>query len=342
MGHTAPITARPATLIIAEAGVNHNGNLDLALRLCDEACAAGADVVKFQTWKTESLMLPDTPLAPYQQVGGDHADQYAMAKSLELPYADFVTISDHCRNIGIRFLSTPDEVESLHFLVQSLGLTTIKVGSGELTNLPFLAQIGSYGLEVILSTGMSGLGEIEVAVELLRSSGCGPITLLHCTSQYPAPFYELNLRAIPAMAEYFGVPVGYSDHSCGMEAAVAAVALGATVIEKHFTLDCSLDGPDHRASMEPEPFREMVTAIRNIETALGDGVKRMQPGEAATRQAVGKHLVAAAPIQEGEIFTAGNVVGMRSKGGIPASAWHKYNGMPARRNYQRYEPIDPL
>ena len=340
MEHAAPITHHSPTLIIAEAGVNHNGDLSLALKLCDAAHAAGADVVKFQTWKTEALMLPDAPLADYQQTGGHYASQYHMAKSLELPYHHFITIAKHCQQLGIRFLSTPDEAQSLRFLVEEMGLRTIKVGSGELTNHLFLEQVGSYGLEVILSTGMAALSEVESAVSLLRSVGCGSITLLHCTSQYPAPFHELNLRAIPAMAEHFGLPVGYSDHTLGAEAAIAAAALGATVIEKHFTLDSRLEGPDHRASMEPEPFREMVVAVRRIGQALGDGVKRLQPSERSTLEAVRKGLVASRPIRKGECFTSENVTAMRGTTGMPASSWQQVKGYKASRDFNTHEPIE--
>jgi N,N'-diacetyllegionaminate synthase len=339
MEQSAAIKLPSPTLIIAEAGVNHNGDLSLALRLCDAAREAGADVVKFQTWKTEALLLPDSPLAPYQQLGGTYGSQYAMAKALELPYEDFLTIAEHCRNIGIRFLSTPDEAESLSFLTDIMNLTTIKVGSGEVTNIPFLELVGSHGVEVILSTGMSSMEETENALEVLRRSGAGPLILLHCTSQYPAPYNELNLRAIPAMASYFGIPIGYSDHTAGIEAAIAAVTLGAIVIEKHLTLNCSMVGPDHRSSAEPAVFRAMVKAIRNIEVALGDGIKRAQPSEESSRRVVQKTLVASCPIVYGESFTLANVAAMRGATGIPASDWYNVKGKVAGRNFSTYEPI---
>jgi N,N'-diacetyllegionaminate synthase len=341
MEHAAHLTRKPHTLIIAEAGVNHNGNLALALKLCDAAKGSGADIVKFQTWKTEVLMVQGTPLAAYQQDADAGWDsQFAMAKSLELPQEDFITIRDYCREIGIGFLSTPDEEESLAFLINQLQLEVIKVGSAEINNLPFLEEIGRSGRVVILSTGMASMEEVETAFNTLQRAGSGPITLLHCTSNYPAPLQEVNLRAMLTMRERFAVPVGYSDHTEGTEVAVAAVALGAVVIEKHLTLDRNMPGPDHRASIEPHTFRSMVDAIRNIEQALGDGIKRMQPSEASTRQVVMKRLVARRSIMAGEAFSTENVAARRAARGIPASGWPSVDGKAAPRDFTPDEPIE--
>jgi len=329
------------TFVIAEAGVNHNGELSLALQLCDAAKMAGADAVKFQTWKTEALMLPEAPLAGYQKVAG-FATQFEMAKALELPYADFVTLKNHCQAIGIQFLSTPDEVQSLDFLVDTLRLNTIKIGSGEVTNIPFLAAAGRKKVEVILSTGMSDMNEVAMAVETLEKSGAGSISLLHCTSNYPAPMEEINLRAMSRMREHFQLNTGYSDHTEGIEVALAAVAMGAIIIEKHLTLDRNMPGPDHKASLEPDRFKQMVDSIRNIEKAMGDGIKKPQPSEMATRRVVRKSLVATCAIQSGEPFTIDNVTAMRTGEGVDASLWPMYENRPASRDYSIFERIDAL
>jgi N,N'-diacetyllegionaminate synthase len=296
--------------------------------------------VKFQTWKTEALMVKEAPLADYQKKSGNAwASQYAMAKSLELSQGDFARIKAYCNTIGIRFLSTPDEEESLDFLVDELGMDLIKIGSAEVTNLPFLAKVGRKQRDIILSTGMATMEEVERAFATLIDTGARSISLLHCTSNYPAPIHEVNLKAMVTLRERFAVPVGYSDHTEGTEVAVAAVALGATVIEKHLTLDRSMAGPDHQASVEPETFGRMVTAIRNIEQALGDGIKRIQPSEESTRKVVMKSLVAAAPIRKGEPFTSDNVTTRRAGKGIPASEWTKVENRIAPRDFKPDEPI---
>ncbi|MDD4986896.1 MAG: N-acetylneuraminate synthase [Dehalococcoidales bacterium] len=335
------IISSPHTLIIAEAGVNHNGNLEMALKLCDAAKAAGADIVKFQTWKTSSLMLRNTPVPAYQKdAAAPYDSQYAMLEALELPWDAFRHIKAHCITVGIRFLSTPDEEESLDFLVDDLGLDMVKIGSGEVTNLPFLAQVGQKGVEVILSTGMATPGEVATAWQTLQQYGAPKVSLLHCTSNYPAPMEEVNLKAMLSLRERFHATTGYSDHTEGIEVAVAAVALGAEIIEKHLTLDRSLPGPDHRSSIEPDQFKAMVQAIRNIEKALGDGIKRIQPSEAGVRKVVQKRLVARVPIAKGEPFTSANVTAKRAGRGIPASNWLSVEGKPAPRDYMPDECID--
>ncbi len=341
MEHTPEKAGRQSTLIIAEAGVNHNGDPDTALRLCDAAKDAGADIVKFQTWKTESLMLDSTPLAEYQK-SEDMADgsQFAMAKALELPYNAFIKIRDHCSKIGIAFLSTPDEEDSLDFLTDIMGLEMIKIGSGEVTNIPFLSRAGMKKKDIILSTGMSALVEVEAAFAALKDNGARSISLLHCTSNYPAPYREVNLKAIKSLKEHFGVPVGYSDHTEGIEVAIAAVALGAVIIEKHLTTGRSQPGPDHKASIEPHEFKRMVDAIRNIEEALGDGIKRSQPSEEVIRKVVCKMLVARTFINKGEAFSTTNVVGMRAGMGIPVFQWSLIEGKPASRDYSPRDIIE--
>jgi N-acetylneuraminate synthase/N,N'-diacetyllegionaminate synthase len=341
MGYVIKTMTPGHTFVIAEAGVNHNGDLALALKLCDAAKAAGADAVKFQTWKTEALMLPEAPLANYQQEAG-YVSQFEMAKALELLYTDFITLKYHCQSIGIQFLSTPDEIRSLDFLTETMALSTIKIGSGEVTNLLFLTAAGQKGIDVILSTGMSDMNEVAIAVETLLKSGAHSVSLLHCTSNYPTAMKDVNLRAMCQMREEFKLPVGYSDHTEGIEVAVAAVALGAVIIEKHLTLDRNMPGPDHKASLEPDQFAEMVQAIRNTEKALGDGIKKPQPSEIPVKKVVRKCLVANCAIQAGEPFTIENVTAMRTGGGVDASLWPQYENRPSPRNYLPLERIESL
>ena len=259
------------TFIIAEAGVNHNGRLDLALKLCDAAKAAGADAVKFQTWVTEKIISPDTQKADYQKANtGAAQSQYEMLKALELGYGEFEQIKRYCDSIGITFLSTGDNPEDIDFLL-GLGMPLVKIGSGDITNIPLLRHIGACGKPVILSTGMADMEMVKRAYRTLQEAGAREITVLHCTTNYPCPPEEVNLKAMLTIGRELGCPVGYSDHTLGSEVPVAAVALGATVIEKHLTLDARMDGPDHAASMEPAPFGEMCREIRAIEKGRDDG-----------------------------------------------------------------------
>lgn len=325
--------------IIAEAGVNHNGKLDLALKLCDAAKVAGVDAVKFQTWKTENIVTASARQAAYQTANtGKEESQYDMLKNLELSYDHFRCIQDYCKKIGIDFLSTPDEEESLQFLV-SLGLPFIKVGSGEVTNIPYLRKIGACKKPVILSTGMSTLAQVATAYDTLLKAGAAEVSLLHCTTNYPCPMDEVNLQAMVTLRNAFKCKVGYSDHTMGTEIPVAAAALGAEIIEKHFTLDRTMDGPDHKASLEPAELRLMVQQIRNIEAALGDGIKKPNKSEAENAKVVQKSILAKHPIKKGETLTEENLTVKRAGAGIPASLWDAVVGCRAIKDYDIDEPI---
>ena len=329
------------TFIIAEAGVNHNGRMDLAFRLCDAAKEAGADAVKFQTWVTERIVTRDTSMAGYQQQNlGSEGSQFEMLKALELSYPQFAEIKRYCDGIGLTFLSTGDNPEDIDFLL-GLGMPRVKLGSGDITNIPLLRHVGHCGRPVLLSTGMSDLEQVRKAFRALREAGAEDITVLHCTTNYPCPPQEVNLRAMQTLACELDCPVGYSDHTLGTEVPVAAVAMGACVIEKHLTLDRHLEGPDHPASMEPADFAEMVSQIRRIEAALGDGIKRPNPSEAAIRPGVLKRIVAACPIRKGDVLTPERLAVMRSPAGIGADRWDEICMTRATRDYQPDEAIEP-
>ena len=324
---------RNRCLVIAEAGVNHNGDLQTALKLCDAAKAVGADVVKFQTWKTEKLITETVKMADYQKENtGEELSQYDMLKKLELSYDDFRQIKAYCDTIGIIFASTADEEESLDFLI-SLGIPFIKVGSGDIGNIPFLRYIGKKQMPIILSTGMSTLSDVATSLSALREGGAREISLLHCTTNYPCPFDEVNLKAMLTLENEFHLPVGYSDHTVGCEVAVSAVALGAKIIEKHFTLNKTMDGPDHIASTEPDEFSQMINQIRNIEAAMGNGIKEMTDSEKKIKKVVTKRIVAIKPILEGELLTDDNVGVKRSDEGELAMKWDDIIGTKARRNF---------
>lgn len=329
------------TYIIAEAGVNHNGQLDLALKLCDAAKEAGVDCVKFQTWQTEKIVTRKAEKATYQSENTNDAEesQFDMLKKLELSYEDFRLVQEHCNKIGIDFLSTPDEEYSLAFLMNELHLPLIKIGSGEVTNIPYLRQMASYHKPIILSTGMATLAQVAKAYDTLIAVGAPSVSLLHCTTNYPCPKNEVNLRAMQTMKEAFKCPVGYSDHTMGTEIPIAAVAMGAEIIEKHFTLNRNLDGPDHKASLEPHELKYMVDCIRNIEVALGDGIKRPNPSEVEISKVVLKSIVAKVPINKGETLTANNMTIKRAGSGIPAAHWDMIVGTKALHDYDIDEPI---
>jgi N,N'-diacetyllegionaminate synthase len=326
--------------IIAEAGVNHNGDIQLAKRLCDAAKDSGVDAVKFQTWKTENIVTKSAPLAVYQEqnISSKSDSQFEMLKKLELSYVDFIELQKYCERIGVRFLSTPDDEESLEFL-SGLNLDFIKVGSGEVNNIPYLRQIGAKKQPVILSTGMSFLADVERAYNILIESGARSVALLHCTSNYPCPMDEVNLKAMTTLRAAFKCEVGYSDHTLGIEVPIAAVALGATIIEKHFTLDRNMDGPDHKASLDPEELTAMVRAIRNIEVALGDGIKRPNKSEEETAKVVWKSIVARHKIEKGSVFTDQNLTVKRTGDGIPASFWDMVVGKKANRTFAEEQVI---
>lgn len=322
---------REGVYIIAEAGVNHNGDIEIAKRLVDAALNAGADAVKFQTFIPEHVVTKNAERAAYQKTNmpSKEESQLEMISRLALGYEEFRALKRYCDQRGIMFLSTPFDYYSVDFLYE-LGVPLFKVASGELVNHPFLKYISAKGKPLILSTGMATLGEVEEALAVAREAGAGEITLLQCTSNYPASFGDVNLRAMVTMQQAFGVKVGYSDHTPGTEAAVAAVALGACIIEKHFTLNRRMEGPDHRASLEPDELAAMVQAVRNVEIALGDGRKRPSDAEIEIMQVARRSLVAACDIAAGEIITAGKLAAKRPGTGIPPKMWDVVVGRRAR------------
>jgi len=330
------------TLIIAEAGVNHNGDPALARQLIEVAAAAGADLVKFQTFSADRLVSAQAPKAEYQTRTTDTGEsQHAMLRRLELDRGTHENLIQHCRENGIAFFSTGFDIESVDMLLE-LGLDRLKIPSGEITNLPYLRHVGRQGRPVILSTGMACMDEIEAAIDVLQRSGMprDRITVLHCNTAYPTPMADVNLRAMLTIRDAFKVEVGYSDHTSGIEVAIAAVALGATVIEKHFTLDRDLPGPDHKASLEPDELKAMVTAIRNIELALGDGVKKPSPSEAKNIPIARRSIVAARAITSGEVFTESSLAVKRPGDGISAMRWDEVLGRRARRDFAPDELIE--
>ncbi len=329
------------TFIIAEAGVNHNGRLDLAMKLIDAAAEAGADAVKFQTFKAENLLCRDAEKAAYQKKTTSEAEsQFEMLQHLELGAEDFQQLAAYCGQRHIMFLSTPFDLESAEMLN---GLQDIfKIPSGEITNLPLLRKIASFSKEIILSTGMSYMEEVNDAVHVLLENGipAGKITVLHCNTEYPTPMADVNLRAMQTMAETLGLAAGYSDHTLGIEVAIAAVALGAKVIEKHFTLDRTMTGPDHGASLEPGELKAMVDAIRNIEMALGKGEKRPSASELANREIARKSIVALGTIHKGELLTEDNLAAKRPGTGISPMEWDTVAGQYAKRDFRLDEEIE--
>lgn len=331
-----------ATLIIAEAGVNHNGDIELARKLIDAAANAGADLVKFQTFKADRLVTAAAAKAQYQTETTDAAEsQHEMIRKLELSREMHDELISYCNEKKIGFFSTGFDIESLDMLIE-LGLEFIKVPSGELTNLPYLRHVGSLQKSVILSTGMANLSEIEDALSVLENAGLTreKICVLHCNTEYPTPMQDVNLLSMLNIQHAFQVDVGYSDHTLGIEVPIAAVALGAKVIEKHLTLDRSLPGPDQPASLEPIEFADMVRAIRNIEQAMGDGIKRPSPSESGNKTNVRKSLVAAKPIRAGEFFTTENVAVKRPGSGISPMRFDELVGRPAPRSFDTDELIE--
>jgi len=330
------------TLIIAEAGVNHNGDLELAKQLIDVAADAGADVVKFQTFNADRQATGFAKKAGYQtQTTGSEESQRDMLRRLELTSEMHKELIEHCAARNVGFLSTSFDVESVDLLA-SLGQDRFKIPSGEITNLPYLRHIGGLAKPVILSSGMATLGEIEAAIDALEQAGTSrtAITVLHCTTEYPAPMAEVNLRAMKSIGAALGVAVGYSDHTPGIEVAIAAVALGASIIEKHFTLNQDLPGPDHKASLEPDELKVMIAAIRNIEIALGDGIKRPTLSEARNKPLVRKSLVASQSIRSGEAFSARNITTKRPGTGICPMRWDEVIGRVAPRDFLADELIE--
>jgi N,N'-diacetyllegionaminate synthase len=342
MAFDGSMITKQRTLVIAEAGVNHNGDLQLAKKLVDAAAEARADVIKFQTFQASHLATQHAELALYQHMSVDNVEgQFALLKSLELTPEQHADLIDYCQQKKIEFLSTAFDFPSIQLLA-SLKLKRWKVPSGEITNLPYLRQIGKQEQPVILSTGMAYLGEIEAALAELEKAGTcrSRITVLHCTTEYPAPPEEVNLRAMNTIAQAFGVAVGYSDHTDGIAVPIAAVAMGATIIEKHLTLDRNLPGPDHKASLEPDLFAAMVQGIRTIELALGEGIKRPMPSELPNLPVVRKSLVAARPIRSGELFSETNLTAKRPGTGISPMHWDDWIGRKAPRDFSMDELIE--
>lgn len=324
------------TLIIAEAGVNHNGDLGLAKKLIAAAAEAGADLVKFQTFTAKNLVSASAPKAEYQKKTTEsNESQLEMIQKLELSREDHTVLIEECRLKGIGFFSTAFDFQSFDLLMELGCLEQIKIPSGELTNLPLLRYVSRFGKPLMLSTGMANLGEIEAAIEAVEAAGTprSLITVLHCTTEYPTPMEDVNLRAMVAMKSAFGVNTGYSDHTQGIEVPIAAVALGATIIEKHFTLDRNLPGPDHKASLEPHELKAMVEGIRNVERALGDGVKRPSPSELKNKPIARKSLVATKPITAGEAFSAENIGAKRPGTGLSPMLWDEIVGRTASKDF---------
>jgi len=327
-------------LVIAEAGVNHNGNVSLAKKMIDIAAQAGSDIVKFQTFNPKLVISKHAQKAEYQkQTTGKAESQLDMIKKYTLSDIEHHELVEHSKERKIQFLSTPFDIESIDFIAK-LELPYWKIPSGEITNLPYLIEIGRTRKPILLSTGMSELHEINVAIEVLKKGGADDITLLHCNTQYPTPFEDVNLSALNTLRREFGFPVGYSDHTTGIEVAIAAVALGAVVIEKHFTLDRSMEGPDHRASIEPDELAAMIRAIRNVEVAIGDGVKRVTPSECGNLNIARKSIVAMRDIYAGEVFSEENITTKRPGNGISPMRWFELIGMQARRNFEEDEMIE--
>ena len=320
--------------IIAEIGVNHNGDIELGKRLITAAAEAGADAVKTQLFVAEKLASAQARKAVYQRKTTGEADdnQLGMLKKLELSFAQYLTLNEHAKSIGVTLFAAPFDIESVRALV-SISSPIIKIPSGEITNLPYLEEIARHNVKVYLSTGMSSMDEILAAVRVLKDS-VSELTVLHCHTQYPTAFSDANLMAIDTIRRETGHPVGYSDHTPGIEAAIAAVALGATVIEKHFTLDKSLPGPDHQASLEPGEFALLVRSIRNVEEALGDGVKKMMPSEAENRAIARKSIVAVRPIRRGEIISEDMLAAKRPGDGISPMRWREVVGSVAQKDYE--------
>lgn len=329
-------------LIIAEAGVNHNGSIELAKQLVEKAAEAGADFIKFQTFKSEKLVSKAAKQAEYQQknIGKVGESQLSMLKKLELSEDDHKELIKYCNEKGVKFFSTAFDLSTID-LLHSFNLSFWKIPSGEVTNYPYIKKIGSYHEPVILSTGMCELSDIEAALNVLLEEGLSKddITILHCNTEYPTPFADVNLKAMLEIGQKFGVKIGYSDHTKGIEVPIAAVALGATVIEKHFTLDRNMDGPDHKASLEPKELKQMVISIRNIEQALGTGHKAISESERKNIAVARKSIVAACPIKKGELLTKDNITVKRPGTGISPMRWNEVIGTVATRNYNEEDQI---
>lgn len=329
-----------SVFIIAEAGVNHNGSLEIAKKLVDAAKAAGADCVKFQTFVAGNIVSKNAQKAEYQKKEtGSEESQYDMLKKLELSFEEFKDLHAYCKRQHIEFMSTAFDFDSIDFL-ESLDMGIWKIPSGDITNLPYLIKIAKLNKPIILSTGMSTMEEIEWAIKILKEHGAGEITVLHCTTEYPTPYEDVNLKAMVAIRDAFQVPVGYSDHTKGIEVPIAAVAMGAKVIEKHFTLDKNMVGPDHKASLEPQELKDMISAIRHIEVAIGDGRKEPAESERKNMAIARKSIIASKPIAAGEVLTEENLTVKRPGDGISPMKWFEVIGNLAKRDFKEDELIE--
>ncbi|MBM7622972.1 N,N'-diacetyllegionaminate synthase [Sporohalobacter salinus] len=327
------------TFIIAEAGVNHNGDINLAKKLIEKAAWAGADAVKFQSFKAEKLVSKKAEKADYQkETTGKEENQLEMIKKLELDYKKHQELIDYCQAKEILFMSSAFDLERIE-LLNKLGMKIWKIPSGEITNLPYLKKIGSLNQRVVMSTGMANLSEIEAALDVLTKAGAEDITVLHCNTEYPTPMEDVNLNAMQTIKDAFKVPVGYSDHTLGIEVPVAAVAMGAKVIEKHFTLDNKMEGPDHRASLEPKELKSMIEAIRNIEKAMGSGIKKPSKSELKNKAVARKSIVAGEDIKAGEVFNKENLTIKRPGIGISPMRWEEILGKIAKKDFKKDELI---
>lgn len=326
--------------IIAEAGVNHNGDINIARQMIDVAAGSGVDYIKFQTFKAEKLVVENAQQADYQKRNtGKSESQLDMLKKLELTQDDFIELKKYCGEKKVGFISTPFDLDSIDFL-ETLDMDLWKVPSGEVTNYPYLVKIAKTHRPVVMSTGMCDIDEIKEAVKVLRDNGCVELTLLHCNTMYPTPFEDVNLKAMETLKREFDVPVGYSDHTLGIEVPIAAVAMGARVIEKHFTLDKNMEGPDHKASIDPVELKQMVSAVRNVEKALGDGDKHVTDSERANKAVARKSIVAAEDIKAGQVFSEVNLTVKRPGTGISPMRWQEVLGRKADRDYKKDELIE--
>jgi len=326
--------------IIAEAGVNHNGSIEVAKKMVDVAKESGVDAIKFQTFQAEKMVTARSSKAEYQKKGTTEGEsQLEMLKKLQLSQEEFIVLRTYCEQIGIEFLSTPFDLESLAFL-DRIGLKRWKIPSGEITNLPYLIKIAETKQPVILSTGMTTMEEVQEAINVLKKNGTVEISLLHCTTEYPTPYNDVNLTAMNTMQREFSMPVGYSDHTMGIEISIAAVAMGASIIEKHFTLDRKTEGPDHKASLEPHELRQMVCTIRNVEKAMGNGIKQPSYSEMKNINIARKSIVASKRILKGELFTEENLTTKRPGDGISPMKWFEVFGTKAVRDFEEDELIE--
>lgn len=332
------------TYLIAEAGVNHNGSLETALKLCEMAKNSGANAIKFQTWITENIVMKGAPQALYQEKNTNKIrDQFSLLKELELSFENFEKIFNYCKSIDLEFLSTPDDLESLNFLVNKIGLKKIKIGSGEITNIPFLRKIGEVADQIIMSTGMCEMKDINYAIKALGKPDKNKLSILHCTSSYPCPYEYVNLDVINTFKKEFDYQIGYSDHTLGIAVAIGAVALGASVIEKHFTLDKKMSGPDHKLSLEPQEFKLMSDQIKIIEKAKGKEIKNIQEVEKDSRKKVTKMIVAKNPIKKGSIIDESCISLLRTGDyGLNGQDWDQLIGQKATRSYETNELIDKI